>query len=124
MDEIDVAKYVKKIMVYYHDDTIDNIDELYRINQLQCVMSCVTQREQMDINNLLNEMDKEESGSSGKGASNDSRNAKNEEEMDRKIVDVLANIFSAARSSINQSSIKETATVGQSDQSDYEDVPF
>jgi hypothetical protein len=124
MDEIDVAKRIKEIRVYYHNEEIVRIDDPQTLNQLQCVMSCVTKKEQMDINNLLNEMDKEESGSSGKGVSNDGMNVMNEEEIELKIIGVLANIFSAARSSINQSSIKETVTVGQPCEEDEEDAPF
>jgi len=105
VEEIDVSKFVKDIVVHYKNGFTKQIKEPYQLNQLQPFLSSMTLIDEREMNACLNKMDEEETKSTTGG---DCNTAANETELKTQVLEVLRNIFSSGLSDTTQTNKKES----------------
>jgi hypothetical protein len=121
MEEIDASTWIKEVRVYYHNQKIVQIIDPRDINQLQSLLSLVTLKDQIEINKLLDKVDRDESVSKSEGGPSNSQSVVTGSELEMKIINVLSKIFTTARSGIILPSNDEDLTANYPCE---EDIPF
>jgi hypothetical protein len=91
MEEVDMSKFVKDIIIHYKNGSNQQIIDPYQLNQVLSVLSSATLKEEREVISLLNNDDMQASKSTTGG----NTNAVTGTEFKAQVIEVLRDVFSS-----------------------------
>jgi hypothetical protein len=110
IEEIDVSKFVKDIIIHYKDGSNCQIIDPYQLNQMLSVFSYMTISEEKEAIGLLNDEDIRNSRLITSDKTND---ATTKTEIKVQVLEVLKDLFSSALSGTTNTNDKEALALDQ-----------